>query len=179
MCRYDAKIRPDYDGPPTEVEVNLAIRSMGPVDESKQIFTLDCYFRQYWTDPRLMFTSDRQDPATLTMAATRVTEITLNWNFLSRIWKPDTFFVNGKDSYLHKIAVPNRSPLSSYNGCRFIRVASSGRVSYSQRLTVTARCRMDLSKFPHDSQVGGAVCTRCRCAPSRSAASATTPARWP
>ena len=35
-------------------------------------------------------------------------------------------------------------------------MASSGRVSYSQRLTVTARCRMDLSKFPHDSQVGRA-----------------------
>ena len=26
--RYDAGIRPDYDGPPTEVEVNLAIRSV-------------------------------------------------------------------------------------------------------------------------------------------------------
>ena len=36
---------------------------------------------------------------------------------------------------------------------RFIRVGHNGRVSYSQRLTVTARCRMDLSKFPHDSQV--------------------------
>ena len=40
-----------------------------------------------------------------------------------------------------------------YDGSRFIRVGHNGRVSYSQRLTVTARCRMDLSKFPHDSQV--------------------------
>ena len=29
----------------TKVEVNIAIRSMGPVDETKQSFTLDCYFR--------------------------------------------------------------------------------------------------------------------------------------
>jgi hypothetical protein len=35
-----------------QVEVNLFVRSMGPVDEGRQIFTLDCYFRQYWTDTR-------------------------------------------------------------------------------------------------------------------------------
>ena len=44
--------RPDVEGPPTEVEVNLYVRSMGPVDEGKNIFTLDIYFRQYWTDRR-------------------------------------------------------------------------------------------------------------------------------
>ena len=130
--RYDAKIRPDYDGPPTNIVVNLAIRSMGPVDESRNIFTLDCYFRQYWTDKRLVFNSN----------TTKMDELTLNWQFLSWIWRPDTFFLNGMDSYLHKVAVPNR----------FIRVAPDGKVSYSQRLTVTARCRMNLRKFPHDSQ---------------------------
>ena len=46
------------------------------------------------------------------------------------------------DSYLHKIAVPNR----------FIRIAPNGRISYSQRLTVTARCQMNLRKFPLDTQ---------------------------
>ena len=128
--RYNAKIRPNYDGPPTVIVVNLAIRSMGPVDESKNIFTIDCYFRQYWTDERLVFNSTKMD------------ELTLNWQFLSWIWRPDTFFLNGQDSYLHKVAVPNR----------FIRVAPTGKVSYSQRLTITARCRMNLRKFPHDSQ---------------------------
>ena len=128
--RYNAKIRPNYNGPPTEIIVNLAIRSMGPVDESKNIFTLDCYFRQYWTDKRLIFNS------------TKTEELTLNWQFLSWIWRPDTYFLNGQDSYLHKVAVPNR----------FIRVAPNGKVSYSQRLTVTARCKMNLQKFPHDLQ---------------------------
>ena len=36
-------------------------------------------------------------------------ELTLNWKSLSRIWRPDTYFVNGKDSYRHNIVVPNRS----------------------------------------------------------------------
>ena len=107
------------------------------------------HFRQYWTDKRLVFNS------------TNVDELVLNWQFLNWIWRPDTYFVNGQESYLHKVAVPNRfirqdkmfkNQKSCING-RFHRIAPNGRVSYSQRLTVTARCRMNLRKFPHDSQV--------------------------
>ena len=32
---------------------------MGPVLESKSIFTLDIYFRQYWTDSRLVFNGSK------------------------------------------------------------------------------------------------------------------------
>ena len=46
-------------------------------------------------------------------------------------------------SYLSKFQVPNR----------FIRISPNGRISYSQRLTVKARCQMDLRKFPLDSQI--------------------------
>ena len=35
---------------------------------------------------------------------------------------------------------------------RFIRISPKGRISYSQRLTVKARCQMDLRKFPLDKQ---------------------------
>ena len=51
-----------------------------------------------------------------------VTELALNWAFVAKIWVPDTYIVNGKKSYLHKITVPNR----------FIRISPNGRVSYSQ-----------------------------------------------
>ena len=44
---------------------------------------------------------------------------------------------------MHKITVPNK----------FLRIAPDGRVSYSQRLTIHARCRMHLLKFPLDSQI--------------------------
>ena len=33
--------------------VNMAIRSMGPVDDKTEAFNLDCYFRQSWLDDRL------------------------------------------------------------------------------------------------------------------------------
>jgi gamma-aminobutyric acid receptor subunit alpha len=67
----------------------------------------------------------------------------MNWQFLNKIWKPDTFFVNGKKSKIHKITVPNK----------FLRITPDGKVSYSQRLTIHARCRMHLFKFPFDSQL--------------------------
>ena len=47
----------------------------------------------------------------------------MNWQFLNKIWKPDTFFVNGKKSKMHKITVPNK----------FLRITPNGQVSYSQR----------------------------------------------
>ena len=98
-----------------------------------------------------------------------ISELAMNWQFLDKIWRPDTFFLNGKDSYLHKIAVPNRLVESYkaketlyflYDLCdniypccpRFIRIAPDGGVSFSQRLTISAKCRMHLQKFPLDSQ---------------------------
>ena len=45
---YDKRFRPSFGGAPTEIKVNIFIRSMGPVDEGLQKFTFDCYFRQYW-----------------------------------------------------------------------------------------------------------------------------------
>ena len=103
----------------------------GPVNEKKQDFFIDCYFRQSWKDNRLVFNN------------TEVDFLPMNWQFLNTIWKPDTFFVNGKKSKMHKITVPNK----------FLRITPDGHVSYSQRLTIHARCRMHLLKFPLDSQV--------------------------
>ena len=119
-------------GPAVPVTINLSIRSMGPVSEDKEAYSLDCYFRQSWVDDRLRFN-----------ATSGVTELALNWAFLAKIWVPDTFIINGKKSYLHKITVPNR----------FVRVAPNGRVSYSQRLTIWAACKMDLHSYPLDTQM--------------------------
>ena len=66
---------------------------MGPVDENSQTFQLDCYFRQFWVDFRLQFNE------------TGLTELPMNWQFQSMIWRPDTIVINGVESYLHKITV--------------------------------------------------------------------------
>ncbi|ENN76109.1 hypothetical protein YQE_07358, partial [Dendroctonus ponderosae] len=74
-----------------------------------QTYSMDCYFRQSWIDRRLSFSGHDND--TLALSIT----------MLERIWKPDTYFYNGKQSYLHTITTPNQ----------FVRLHHDGRVLYS------------------------------------------------
>ncbi|KAK9731194.1 Neurotransmitter-gated ion-channel transmembrane region [Popillia japonica] len=91
---------------------------------------MDCYFRQSWVDRRLAFPGDDKDTLALSIS------------MLARIWKPDTYFYNGKQSYLHTITTPNK----------FVRLYQDGRVLYSSRLTIKAGCPMNLEDFPMDIQ---------------------------
>lgn len=71
---------------------------------------MDLYFRQSWVDKRLAFQGYKD---TLALSIT----------MLEKIWKPDTYFYNGKQSYLHTITTPNK----------FVRLYQDGRVLYSSR----------------------------------------------
>ncbi|GLH14017.1 Gamma-aminobutyric acid receptor alpha-like [Gryllus bimaculatus] len=128
--RYDKRIRPGLGGPPVVVTVNMLIKSMGPVSETDEEYVMDCYFRQTWFDKRLTF----HFPGMETFS--------MPWLFLERVWKPDTFFMNGKKSHLHRITVPNK----------FLRLGQDGYLVYSMRLTIKASCPMHLRKFPLDTQ---------------------------
>ncbi|EEB10168.1 Gaba-gated chloride channel, putative [Pediculus humanus corporis] len=95
-------------------------------------FTLDFYFRQFWTDPRLGF---RKKPGVETLS--------VGSDFIKNIWVPDTFFVNEKQSYFHIATTSNE----------FIRIHHSGSITRSIRLTITASCPMNLQYFPMDRQL--------------------------
>ncbi|XP_035708501.1 gamma-aminobutyric acid receptor alpha-like isoform X2 [Folsomia candida] len=127
---YDNSIRPDFGGPPTIVEIDIMVRSMGPISEVDMTYSMDCYFRQTWVDKRLEYHSTKGDTLALSIS------------MLEKIWKPDTYFYNGKQSYLHTITTPNK----------FVRLKMDGRVLYSSRLTVKASCPMNLEDFPMDTQ---------------------------
>ncbi|XP_076181210.1 GABA-gated ion channel [Ptiloglossa arizonensis] len=126
---YDNSVRPDFGGPPATVEVDIMVRSMGPISEVDMTYSMDCYFRQSWVDRRLAFQGGKDTLA-------------LSISMLARIWKPDTYFYNGKHSYLHTITSPNK----------FVRLHQDGRVLYSSRLTIKAGCPMNLENFPMDTQ---------------------------
>lgn len=70
----------------------MLIRSMGPVSELDMDYSMDCYFRQYWRDSRLSFMGP-------------IKSLSLSIKMLERIWRPDTYFYNGKQSYVHTITV--------------------------------------------------------------------------
>ena len=127
---YDKHLRPGHGSHKTLVKINMHLKSLGPVSEDEKYYVLDCYFRQEWNDERLQFNFKGFE------------SLAMNYKFLEKVWKPDTYFVNGKKSYLHKITVPNR----------LLRLKSDGTMLYSQRLTVKAVCPMHLKKFPLDKQ---------------------------
>merc|ERR1719320_937697 len=129
LKEYDNSLRPDFGGPSLLIEVNMHVRSMGPISEMDMSYIIDCYFRQSWVDKRLSFEGYKD-------------ALALSIEMLSKIWKPDTFVYNGKRSYLHTITTPNR----------FVRLFPNGRVLYSQRLTIRATCIMNLEDFPMDRQ---------------------------
>ena len=74
-----------------------------------QSYSMDCYFRQSWTDSRLAFSGRKT--------------LALSIEMLRKIWKPDTYIFNGRKSYLHTITTPNK----------FMRLFPNGKVLYSQR----------------------------------------------
>ena len=75
-----------------------------------QAYQMDAYFRQTWVDKRLTYESD-------------VEEMVVHIMLLERIWKPDTYFYNGKGSYLHTISSPNK----------LLRIKPDGTLLYSMR----------------------------------------------
>nr|ASY91961.1 GABA receptor sununit RDL1 ad [Chilo suppressalis] len=129
---YDKRVRPNYGGPPVEVGVTMYVLSISSVSEVLMDFTLDFYFRQFWTDPRLAYKK-----------RTGVETLSVGSEFIKNIWVPDTFFVNEKQSYFHIATTSNE----------FIRIHYSGSITRSIRLTITASCPMNLQYFPMDRQL--------------------------
>ncbi|XP_055586932.1 gamma-aminobutyric acid receptor subunit alpha-6 [Uranotaenia lowii] len=127
---YENSQMPTHEqGIPTVVKTNILIRSMGPVSELDMDYSMDCYFRQYWQDKRLSFRGP-------------IKSLSLSIKMLERIWRPDTYFYNGKHSHVHTITVPNK----------LLRLTQDGEILYSMRLTIKASCLMQLRSFPMDRQ---------------------------
>ena len=75
------------------------------VDHSaREVLVVTCYLRQSWYDQRLSY----QQFINLNMS-----RLDLNWIFLKTIWKPDTYLLSGRESFLHTITAPNRPGLST------------------------------------------------------------------
>lgn len=123
---------------PTIVQTNIFIRSMGPISELDMVtikryftdnrninfqeYSMDCYFRQYWRDQRLSFLGP-------------IKSLSLSIKMLERIWRPDTYFYNGKNSYVHTITVPNK----------LLRISQDGDILYSMRCAKIAQLKRHVS----------------------------------
>lgn len=129
---YDSSIRPYLDVPnaPVTVEIDVAMTSVGPVNEIDMTWGSTFFLRQEWTDPRLAL---RDYNGTVSLSSYQVTSL----------WLPDIYFSDGKEEREHVVTVPNK----------FLRIsAQTGRILYSQRITAITNCVMDLQNYPFDRQ---------------------------
>ncbi|XP_048773354.2 gamma-aminobutyric acid receptor alpha-like [Ostrea edulis] len=131
LQKYDKSVRPGVGREPLVIKTNMLVRSIGPITESEMTYLLQCYLRQSWHDERLKFDLPN------------VTEVTLSNTFLKDIWKPNTYFLNGRLSVQPNITVPNV----------FVRIRKDGSIYMSRRLTINAKCPMNLLDYPMDSPV--------------------------
>uniref|UniRef100_A0AC34R330 Gamma-aminobutyric acid receptor subunit beta n=1 Tax=Panagrolaimus sp. JU765 TaxID=591449 RepID=A0AC34R330_9BILA len=135
IASHDRRIRPNYGGPPTEVNVTAHVITISGISEVSMDYTVDLYLRQFWRDTRLMFDNfDKSEERT---------SLTIGIDMVKSIWTPDTFFPNEKKSFFHEA--------TSHNS--FLRIDNLGNVVRSIRLTVIANCPMNLHTFPLDVQV--------------------------
>ncbi|KAJ8013117.1 hypothetical protein DPEC_G00049960 [Dallia pectoralis] len=128
---YDARIRPNFKGPPVNVTCNIFINSFGSIAETTMDYRVNIFLRQQWRDPRLAY-SKYPDSS-----------LDLDPSMLDSIWKPDLFFANEKGANFHDVTTDNK----------LLRVFKDGTVLYSIRLTLILSCPMDLKNFPMDMQI--------------------------
>uniref|UniRef100_A0A8C9WL22 Glycine receptor, alpha 2 n=1 Tax=Scleropages formosus TaxID=113540 RepID=A0A8C9WL22_SCLFO len=127
---YDARIRPNFKGPPVNVTCNIFINSFGSVTETTMDYRVNIFLRQQWNDPRLAYSEYPDD------------SLDLDPSMLDSIWKPDLFFANEKGANFHDVTTDNK----------LLRIFKDGNVLYSIRLTLILSCPMDLKNFPMDVQ---------------------------
>jgi len=127
---YDIRLRPNFGGDPLYVGFDLTIASFDSISEVSMDYTITMYLNQYWKDERLSFSPEED----------RV--LTLSGDFAEKIWVPDTFFANDKNSFLHDVTEQNK----------MVRLHGDGAITYGMRFTTTLACMMDLHYYPLDSQ---------------------------
>ncbi|XP_028390588.1 gamma-aminobutyric acid receptor subunit beta-2-like isoform X2 [Dendronephthya gigantea] len=130
MADYEMNIRNlHFSGAPVEVNVRMKMLSIDSIDTVNMDFSLDVFLTQQWVDERL----DHGTEST----------ITVNYKDLDKIWLPDTYFVNAKDSSFHYVTNENK----------LLQIGPNGLVSYRIRISLKAACQMDLRLFPMDKQI--------------------------
>ncbi|XP_059150891.1 gamma-aminobutyric acid receptor subunit beta [Physella acuta] len=136
---YDIRLRPSFGGDPLEIGIEVILASFDSISEVDMDYTITMYLNQYWRDERLQFIFNQS----LDLGHNRsVTSMTLTGAFAEKIWVPDTFLANDKNSFLHDITEKNK----------MVRLNGDGSLVYGMRFTTTLACMMDLHNYPLDHQ---------------------------
>uniref|UniRef100_A0A8R1ICY5 Neur_chan_LBD domain-containing protein n=1 Tax=Caenorhabditis japonica TaxID=281687 RepID=A0A8R1ICY5_CAEJA len=114
------------------VSVEFWIQEINTISEMTNDFELELYINEMWTDPNLRFSHLRACKANLT----------LDQQTLTKLWTPNTCFVNSKFAEIYE------SPFQNV----FLTLFDNGTVWVNYRVHVKGPCNMDLEDFPMDTQ---------------------------
>ncbi|XP_050416355.1 glycine receptor subunit alpha-2 [Patella vulgata] len=130
---YDPRAPPDYEKDiPTNVTIKIFLLSFDSVSETTMDYSVEIYLTMIWVDERLQF---------LNYSDFKWLEV--GTKLMDAVWVPDVYFRNEKTAAFHDVTVPNR----------YLHLYPNGTVVYSMRLSLTLICRMDLLKYPLDTQI--------------------------
>uniref|UniRef100_F1L494 Ligand-gated ion channel 50 n=1 Tax=Ascaris suum TaxID=6253 RepID=F1L494_ASCSU len=114
------------------INVEFWIQDISSISERTNDFVMDLYVNEIWHDSKLAF--GHLSPCK--------GNLTLNEAVLSRLWTPNSCFVNSKVADIHDS--PSRNI--------FLTLFSNGTLWINYRVRVKGPCSMDLSNFPMDTQ---------------------------
>ncbi|KAK7096742.1 hypothetical protein V1264_003809 [Littorina saxatilis] len=98
LLDYNHQIPPMFErGNVCDVTVSVFINSVNSITEADMEFTTDLIVEQRWTDERLDFREKVSSPF-----------LELDSRLTDRIWIPDLYFVNEKQSAFREVSTPNK-----------------------------------------------------------------------
>lgn len=133
---YLRLIRPDSEGPPTQVATQLYVETFDALDEMGGTISLSGYWRVAWTDPRLNFTSVDGggcfDKLPLPLQGNGQKPLTSQ-----EVWVPDLYFSTAQDEFF---------------GSYLFDLYPDGSLYMSVRFKHTFSCTFDFDWMPFDTQ---------------------------
>lgn len=128
---YDKMRPPKLEGNATKVYFHVTVMSLDTIDESSMTYTCDIFFAQSWKDFRLRLPDNMTSEYRL---------LPVEW--LTEIWRPDSFFKNAKSVTFQTMTIPNH----------YIWLYQDKSILYMVKLTLVLSCAMNFKNYPHDEQ---------------------------
>lgn len=131
-AQRDPVAPPRRPNQPVNVELGFYVEQLSEISEADHSFRIEAFVDMIWCDPRLAYSAEEKGEAR------KVYLEELAHETLRSIWWPDLAIVNA--------AEPPRLRQEE------LLVYPDGTVVYEERLVAEIKARLDLSKFPFDTQ---------------------------
>ncbi|XP_057293353.1 gamma-aminobutyric acid receptor subunit alpha-6-like [Hydractinia symbiolongicarpus] len=136
LTGYNRRIRPNYSGNATVVNIDATILKFGELNEMQMTYSMDLSLRQTWIDQRLRHNSSN---IIISLIGKGVPS--------DVIWTPDTYIVNTHIIAKQDIASPN---------AKFI-IRQDGTIFLETSMNAVVNCKMDFHKYPMDVHSCGMI----------------------